>query len=115
MSDAYDDGSIGVSDDGVRIRRYYIPFGSKHISYSEIRSVERVPIGALTGRARIWGTANPRYWASLDLARPRKRTGFIVDSGGPVKAFLTPDDPARFEAALAAHVPVTRRSGRIVI
>jgi hypothetical protein len=115
MSDDYDDGSIEVSDEGLRIRHYYVPFGGKHIRYSDIRAVERVPMGALTGRARVWGTANPRYWASLDLKRPRKKTGFIVDSGGPVKSFITPDDPKRFEAALGAHVPITPRSGRIVI
>ena len=35
-----------------------------------MRSVRRVNMGALTHSARIWGTANPRYWASLDPEPP---------------------------------------------
>ncbi|MGH2864990.1 MAG: hypothetical protein ACRDJX_07035 [Solirubrobacteraceae bacterium] len=73
-------------------------------------------MGALTGRGRIWGTANPRYWANLDPARPRKRVGFVLDLGRPVRPFLTPDDPDAFEAALSSHSDATiARGGRVVI
>lgn len=117
MSNDYDDGTIECAADGIRIRRYYFPAGSKRTPYSSIRAIERVPIGALTGRARIWGSANPRYWASLDPMRPRKRVGFVIDSGKAVKSFVTPSDPAGFEAALKAHanVAVTPRRGRLFI
>lgn len=112
----YDDGTISCGADGVRIRRYYVPGGSKRIATSAIRSAQRVPIGLLTGRARIWGTANPRYWASLDPSRPRKQVGFVIDAGRPVKPFVTPEDPDAFEAALTAHgVSVERRRNRLFI
>jgi hypothetical protein len=88
------------------VRGYYVPWGTKRIGYGSIRSLRRVSVGAFTGRGRIWGTANPRYWASLDPRRPRKEVGFLVDAGRRVRPFLTPDDPVAFAAAVGAHVPV---------
>jgi hypothetical protein len=52
-----------------------------------------VDIATFTGRARIWGTANPGYWANLDPQRPKKRVALILDLGKRVKPFITPDDP----------------------
>ncbi|MER6980745.1 hypothetical protein [Streptomyces carpinensis] len=54
-------------------------------------------MSALTGRGRIWGTANPRYWASLDPRRPRKQAGLILDLGRFVRPFITPDDAEAVE------------------
>lgn len=113
----YRDRWITCDDEGVQVRAYYFPWGTKRIAYSAIRSVRRISIGAFTGRGRIWGTANPRYWASLDPGRLRKAVGFIVDLGAPVRPFLTPDDPAAFEAELRKHVPpgtITEGSGTII-
>lgn len=116
MTADYKDRRIECSTDGVRIHGYYIPWGSKLIPYASIRSIRRVNMGALTGRARLWGTANPRYWANLDPQRPRKSVGFIIDTGHVVCPFLTPDDPDAFESALAAHFDIAvERSGRSVI
>ncbi|MHB1539259.1 MAG: hypothetical protein ACYCUM_10640 [Solirubrobacteraceae bacterium] len=116
VSEDYEDGAISCSADGVRVRRYYFPAGSKRIPLSSIKSVERVPLGLLTGRARIWGTANPRYWAHLDPKRPLKGTGFVIDSGRLVEPLLTPQDPDGLEAALTAHgVPVVRRRRRLFL
>jgi hypothetical protein len=98
----YADPRIEMTAEELRIRHYYLPFGGKRIPLGEIRSVGRVEIGPLRGRLRIWGTANPRYWASFDPSRPRKTTGFVLDLGGRVQPFITPDDPAAFEAAFRA-------------
>ena len=49
-------------------------------------------ISTFRGKGRIWGTANPQYWASLDPGRPRKNAALILDLGRPVKPFITPDD-----------------------
>ncbi|MGI8679721.1 MAG: hypothetical protein ACR2LX_13770 [Jatrophihabitans sp.] len=100
---AYRDHWIECTPDSLRIRAYYFPFGTKTIPYRSIRSVRRVEIGALTGKARIWGTANPRYWAGLDPGRPRKKVGLILDVGRRVRPFLTPDDPDAVEAVIRAH------------
>lgn len=86
--------------DGLRLRGYYFPWGTKRIPYSTIRGVQRVEMSAATGRGRIWGTANPRYWANLDVTRPRKTAGLILDVGKLVKPFITPDNPATAEATI---------------
>lgn len=116
MSDEYADPRIETTADGLRIKHYYVPFGSKSIRWGAIRSVGRVHVGALRGRLRIWGTANPRYWANLDPGRPRKQQGFVIDVGAAVQPFVTPDDPAAFEAALRAHsdAPIEDRSAPIL-
>lgn len=115
MSTIYEDRWITCTRVAIRIRAYYFPWGAKRIPYDTIRSVQRVSIGALTGRGRIWGTANPRYWANLDPRRPKKETALILDLGRRVRPFLTPDDPDAFEAALREHtsLPLTiQREGR---
>jgi hypothetical protein len=113
----YSDSRIKLGPDGLRISGYYFPWGTKRIPLDAIHSVRRVDMGFATGRGRIWGTANPRYWANLDHKRPGKRVGFIVDTGHVVRPFVTPDDPDAFESALVAHVgnPVQRGGRSIVI
>ena len=97
----YDDGGLLLDEDGVTIRRYYFPWaGSKRISYRELRDVEARPMGALTGRGRIWGTTVPGYWLPLDLGRPRKQTLVVLDIGRRVRPAVSPDDPDRVLALL---------------
>jgi hypothetical protein len=84
----------------MEIRGYYFPWGTKRIPYRAIRSVRRVEMDVFHGRGRIWGTANPRYWASLDPKRPTKRVGLILDLGRFVHPFVTPDDPDQAEAVI---------------
>ena len=97
----YDDGGLRLDQDGVTIRRYYFPWaGSKRISYRELRHVEARPMGALTGRGRIWGTTVPGYWLPLDLGRPRKQTLVVLDIGRTVRPALSPDDSHQVLALL---------------
>jgi hypothetical protein len=102
----YRDRWIECTEDAVRVRFYYFPFGTKSIPYSRIRAVQRVTLSTLRGRGRIWGTANPGYWAHLDPARPRRSTALVLDVGVRIRPLLTPDDPdAVAEVILArAHV-----------
>jgi hypothetical protein len=106
MSATYKDRLITIDDAGIQIRAYYFPWGgTKRITYEKLRSVQRVTLGLVSGRGRIWGSANPfRVWASLDVGRPRKKVGFMVDSGRRISALMTPDDPDAAEQALRAHV-----------
>jgi hypothetical protein len=113
MSLDYHDRWISCTPQEIRIRGYYFPWGTKRIPYDRIRSVTRVNMGAITGRARIWGTVFPRHWASLDPRRPRKRVALILDLGRPIKPFLTPDDPQAMMDAIHAHTgPEAFRSAR---
>jgi hypothetical protein len=105
VSATYSDRWIDLTDDGIVIRGYYIPWGTKRIPYSAIRHVTRVDLGLINGRARIWGTANPGVWASLDPRRPSKRVGFLIDHGRGITPLITPDDPDAVHAALRARLP----------
>jgi hypothetical protein len=99
----YKDPWIECTDDAVLIRGYYFPWGTKRIPYQAIREVRRVPIGAFTGKGRIWGSTTLRYWASLDPGRPGKKTALILDTGHAILPFITPDDPAAVVTAIREH------------
>ena len=103
MSETYADPWITCTADEIVIRGYYFPWGTKRIAYAAIRSVRRVDMGAFTGSWRIWGTGNPRYWASLDPRRPKKKVALVLDLGAAVQPFVTPDDPDAFEASIREH------------
>jgi hypothetical protein len=95
--DDYVDQRVQCVASGVCIRGYYFPWGTKRIAYDAIKGVRSVDIAAFTGRARIWGTANPGYWANFDPQRTKKKVALILDLGKNVKPFLTPDDPDAVE------------------
>jgi hypothetical protein len=99
---------IECTPDEIRIRGYYFPWGTKRIPYGSIRGYRRVDLSAVRGRPRIWGTANPRYWASLDPGRPGKRQALILDLGRLVRPFITPDDPDAVERAIRERAHVER-------
>jgi hypothetical protein len=88
----YSDRWISCDDHAITIRAYYFPWGSKRIAYGEIRSAVVVPTSAVSGKARMWGTANPTLWASLDPQRRSKDRALILDIGSRIRPFLTPDD-----------------------
>ena len=102
----YHDGRIECTDDEVRIRGYYFPWGTKRIPYTSVRSLERFAMTALRGKGRIWGSGDLKHWANLDPGRPRKSAGFFLDVGARVIPFVTPDDPDAFGAALKLRAGV---------
>jgi len=99
----YEDRWVTCTPTELQIRGYYFPWGTKHVPYARIRDVRRVEMGTWTGKGRIWGTANPRYWAHLDPSRPRKQGALVLDVGGFVHPFVTPDDPDRVAEIVAEH------------
>jgi hypothetical protein len=99
--DGYDDGRIVCGPDRLEIHDYYFPIGTKRVPYTQIKGLQRIELkGPLSGKWRIWGTGNPRYWANLDTKRPRKEVGFVVDVGRRVSPIVTPDNPEAFETVL---------------
>lgn len=108
----YQDRWIECNRDGIRVRGYYFPWGTKSIPYRSIREVRRVHLDAMRGRGRIWGTNNPRYWASLDPRRPIKSEGLVLDLGRRVRPVLTPDDAAAVERIILAATDVPDSEGR---
>lgn len=99
----YADRWISCTDEGIEVRGYYFPWGAKHIPYDRIRGIRRVAMTFARGKGRIWGTASPTLWASFDPGRGKKSIALVVDLGGRVRPFLTPDDPAAFLADVARH------------
>jgi hypothetical protein len=102
----YDDGLVELDEQGITLGRYYFPIGvSKRIAYTDIQNVEQRPMGAWTGRGRLWGSGDLRHWAPLDLHRPKKDTAIILDLGRFVQPVFSPDGPARVMALLHERVP----------
>lgn len=89
---SYSERWIDCDETVIVVRSYYFPWGTKRIAYDSIRSAVIVPMASGAGKGRIWGTANPWLWASLDPQRPAKDEALILDLGRRVKPFLTPDD-----------------------
>lgn len=101
----YDDGRALLDRTGITLRHYYFPTGrSKHLPYRKIRDAHARPMSWLTGRGRLWGSANARDWLPLDLSRPRKRTLVVLDVGARVQPSFSPDDPERVLALLRKHI-----------
>lgn len=100
MSEDYDDGILRCDASGLHIRGYYFPWGTKDIAYGAMKGLRRFEMSALRGKGRVWGTANFKYWANLDVGRPKKRVGMILNTGKAVQPFLTPEHPDAFEALI---------------
>jgi hypothetical protein len=79
--------------------RLLVPAG-----HLEAHPVRHHPGGrSAPGRWRLWATASPKYWAHLDLRRPKKREALVLDLATLVKPFITPDDPDAVAAIIALH------------
>lgn len=104
--ETYRDRWISCTGDGIQVRGYYFPWGTKRIPYGSIRGMRKVTMSTLRGNARIWGTANFKYWANLDPRRPTKSVAFIMDLGRGMSPFLTPDDPEAFERVVRARTSI---------
>jgi hypothetical protein len=99
---AYDDGKISCTDTELVIRYYYFPPATKRIPYTAIREVRVVPLRAV-GKWRIQGSGDFIHWFNFDLGRPRKQTALVIYLDGKIRPTITPDDPDRVAAELAAH------------
>jgi hypothetical protein len=104
----YSDNCVSLDTDGVTIRRYYFPLGSeKRIRYGDVRGVVIESMNWLTGKGRLWGTADPRAWLPLDWQRPWKDKLLIFDVGERVKPCVSPDDADRVIELLRTRVAVS--------
>ncbi|GAA1283234.1 hypothetical protein [Planotetraspora silvatica] len=98
----YDDGLVTCTDAELIINRYYFPFGSaKRIPLSGIRGVRWMPLPH--GSLRIWGSGDFVHWLNLDFGRSQKKAALVIDLGRRIVPVITPDEPARLVAELAAH------------
>ncbi|BDB40777.1 MULTISPECIES: hypothetical protein [Mycobacterium] len=107
MTALYEDSGLTLDEDGITIRRYYFPFANaKRIDYGDITSIKSKKMGWASGKGRIWGAADPRYWFPLDVHRGRKSTVLILQTGRWVRACITPDNPDEVIRILRAKVKI---------
>jgi hypothetical protein len=99
----YDDGLIACSDDELVIRRYGGLLRTKRIAYDRLRGVTTIRLGKMRGKWRIWGSGDFRHWYNLDVHRPGKEVGLVLDLGARLQPVITPDDPDRVLAILREH------------
>lgn len=93
MAILYEDKRIICDEDGLTIGAYYFPFGqSKRVYYRDIKALTTYTMGVHTGRYRIWGAGDPRYWLNLDWSRPQKEKLIVLELGRFVRPVITPDD-----------------------
>ncbi|OBK28625.1 hypothetical protein A5634_20135 [Mycobacterium asiaticum] len=107
MTALYEDPNLLLDEDGITIRRYYFPVAtSKRVPYSAIQSIKSKQMGWASGKGRIWGATDPRYWFPLDVRRGRKSTLLVLHVGRRVRPCITPDDPAAVIKVLRDKVKV---------
>lgn len=107
MAALYEDPNLTLDDDGITIRRYYFPLAnSKRIAYSDIQGIKSEKMTWSSGKGRIWGAGDPRYWFPLDARRGRKSTLLVINVGRKVRACITPEDPDAVIKILRAKVKV---------
>ena len=93
MAELYSDKRIVCDDGGITVKRYYFPFGSKHFPFANITAAYLRKIGATTGQYRFWGMGlDFKHWFHEDHSRPSKSRAILIETGGWIRAVLTPDD-----------------------
>jgi hypothetical protein len=107
----YDDGRVKCTDQGIIIRRYYIPSGDRP---SGIRTSARHAKCRCTGSANgAWREPAISFTGSTSIravtARNRKETALVIYTDGRIRPVITPDDPALVAGELTTHgVNVTK-------
>ncbi len=101
----YDDGLVRLDAAGIRLARYYFPFGgARRIAWTELRGYEIRPMTGWSGRHRAWGSHRLDWWFQLDVRRHRKHHMVVLDVTG-TKPVITPADVKAVCAILGQHVP----------
>lgn len=70
----YSDNLIYIDDNGLTIRLFYFPLGSKRIRFSDIETVT----GFKGSYWRLWGTGDFRTWFGFDEERMDRPMRFII-------------------------------------
>lgn len=83
-------------------------FVSRFLPYESIESVHIAALPDIGGRWRIWGTSDFRYWYSVDLLRPSKRTPTVVEIWGWGTPVFTTKDSDTVDSIISAALARTR-------
>lgn len=97
----YSDSLVEITQDAIRFKGYYFPFGSKRVRFADIEQVTAEKPSLLNGRYRIQGSGDLRTWFPRDWGRAgrpeiffarlrgsSRRIGFTVEDAGQVEQIL---------------------------
>jgi hypothetical protein len=74
----YADKLVTIDESSMRLHRYYFPFGSKRVFFSQINELEAIEPTLSNGKWRIWGTGDFRTWFPCDWGRPGRDVIFLM-------------------------------------
>ena len=82
----YTDDLVEISDDALVLKRYYFPFGTRRLEFSEIERIAAEAPTMANGRWRLWGSNRVPTWTGparlrwfpLDWRRPSRDRIFLV-------------------------------------
>ena len=89
----YADDVVRLDAAGLRIRRYYWPFGARRIAYDEIRGYTTRPLTVGRGQYRVHGIDLGGRWYHHDVDRSNKPLAIVLDVGGRLRPVVTPSSP----------------------
>lgn len=97
----YSDKLVEITQDSIRFRNYYFPFGSKRVAFKEVGGVAVTESVGIAEKWRIQGTMDFITWFPRDWRRPtrdriyilsfpnkRRRIGFTVEDSHTVTNLL---------------------------
>ena len=89
----HEDKHVIITNNEIIIKCYYFPFaGEKKISFKQIKKIELINIGSLTGKLKVWGMNYKLLWFHFDAGRLFKNHGIVIDIGKYIKPAITPED-----------------------
>jgi hypothetical protein len=100
----YEDDSIVVDEQGIRIKSYRRPGDSKFVPFGDIGEYEVFEMGFWTGRHQLVGLSpgRPRNWFHWDRKRRDKTTAIGLEVGGWIRPTIVPDDATSVAELLRA-------------
>ena len=101
MIELYSDPLVTISDEGIRVRGYYMIGGTKGVAWRDIESVRALLPTLWSGRWRLSGTGTFRTWFASDFGRPARQTIFIMKLRTQwIRVGFTVHDASRVKALL---------------
>lgn len=91
---SYSDEYIDLNEKCLTIKKYIYPFSTeKVIKIEDIKHIEMIEMGRLTGKYTFIGYTWSMMWLHMDRKRPLKTFCITIDDGSLTRTGITPDDP----------------------
>ena len=103
---SYEDETIELDNEGVRIKNYRGPGDSKYVPYNRIQDFEVFEVGFWTGRHRLVGIpmGRPHNWFHWNRKRSNKNIAIGLETGRWIRPTIVPDDALAVQEILQAKI-----------